>query len=95
MSFAFKAKNQVLRQVRSIAAEQVDKAVAEAGGPPKDFDATVHQLRRRCKKLRGLLRMVKPHFKNFAAENAAVRDAADLLGGVRDARVMVETLDAL
>ncbi|MDB5615187.1 MAG: hypothetical protein JWQ22_2840, partial [Devosia sp.] len=48
-----------------------------------------------CKKLRGLLRMVKPHFKNFADENAAARDAADLLGGVRDARVMVETLDAL
>ncbi|MDB5612841.1 MAG: hypothetical protein JWQ22_494, partial [Devosia sp.] len=95
MSFAFKTKNHVLRQVRSIAAEQVDKAIGEVEEQPEDFDATVHQLRRRCKKLRGLLRMVEPHFKNFSDENAAVRDAADLLGGVRDARVMVETLDAL
>ena len=95
MSFAFKTKNHVLRQVRSIAAEQVEKAIAATAEPPQDFDATVHQLRRRCKKLRGMLCMVEPHFKSFADENAAVRDAANWLGGVRDARVMVETLDAL
>jgi CHAD domain-containing protein len=94
MSFAFKTKNSVGHQVRAIAASQVEKALelAKAGD---DFDATVHNLRRRCKRIRGVLRLVQPNFEDFKSENAAVRDAADLLGGARDARVMVETLDGL
>lgn len=94
MSFAFKTTSGVAGQVRAIALEQVQKAL-DATEQAADFDETVHSLRRRCKKLRGLLRMVKPHFKDFSAQNAMVRDAADLLGGARDARVMVQTLDAL
>lgn len=94
MSFAFKTRHAVGQQVRSIAGEQIDKALdgAKSGD---DFDKTVHALRRRCKKIRGLLRLVEPNFEDFKAENSAVRDAADLLGGARDARVMVETLDSL
>jgi CHAD domain-containing protein len=95
MAFAFKARSAVSTQVRSIAAGQVEKALASAKTGEEDFDATVHGLRRRCKKLRGLLRMVEPHLAGFKPANAAIRDAADLLGGARDARVMVETLDAL
>lgn len=94
MSYAFKARTGVGHQVRHIVRSQVDKAIAAAKSPG-DFDATVHALRRRCKKLRGILRLVQPNFDAYATENAAVRDAAGLLGGARDARVMVETLDAL
>lgn len=94
MSFAFEARTGVGHQVRSIAAEQIKKALktAEARG---DFDETVHSLRRRCKKIRGVLRLVQPNFGDYKSENSAVRDAADLLGGARDARVMVDTLDTL
>ncbi|SEP96606.1 CHAD domain-containing protein [Devosia sp. YR412] len=95
MSFAFKTSKRVTQQVREIAAEQVSKALTAVEAGDADFDATVHALRRRCKKLRGLLRLVEPHFEGFTKENAAIRDAADLLGGARDARVMVETLDGL
>ena len=94
MAFAFKTTSGVAGQVRAIAQEQVEKALV-AIEQVADFDATVHSLRRRCKKLRGLLRMVKPHFKDFSEQNSTVRDAAGVLGGARDARVMVETLDAL
>lgn len=94
MRFAFTKTSGVAGQVRAIGLEQVQKALA-ATEQVSDFDETVHSLRRRCKKLRGLLRMTQPHFKDFSAHNAMVRDAADLLGGARDARVMVQTLDAL
>ena len=95
MAYAFKQRSGVARQVRTIAAEQVEKALAAAETGNADFDGTVHALRRRCKKLRGLLRLIQPRFEAFSNENAALRDAADLLGGARDARVMVQTLDGL
>ena len=77
-----------------MATEQTDKAIEE-GRSYVDFDATVHGLRRRCKKLRGLLRLIEPRFKGFEVENHAVREAANGLSGMRDAAVMIETFDAL
>lgn len=94
MRFSFKSRSGVAGQVRKIVRSQVEKALEEVRGG-EDFDRTVHGLRRRCKKLRGLLRLVKPHFEDFAVENRALRDAARLLGGARDARVMIQTLDGL
>lgn len=94
MPFGFTQRSDVDKQVRRIATEQIEKALQECQGYV-DFDETVHGLRRRCKKLRGLLRLIEPRFKGFEAENRAVRDAADGLAGMRDAAVMIETFDAL
>lgn len=94
MPYAFETRSRVGHQVRAIAGQQVEKAL-ELAGSDGGFDKTVHALRRRCKKLRGLLRLVQPNFDDYGRENAALREAADLLGGARDARVMVETLDGL
>lgn len=95
MAFAFERDENVEQGLRRIAIEQIDKALAEASAPLADFDHTVHQLRRRCKNLRGLLRMVRPGFKAFKAEDGAIRTAASRLAQIRDATVMVETFDAL
>lgn len=94
MSFSFSRRNDVKEQVRRIAISQVEAALEECRGEA-DLDKTVHGLRRRCKKLRGLLRLIEPRCKAFAQENRAVRDAAQGLSGTRDAVVMVETFDAL
>lgn len=95
MGFAFTHQRGIARQVRSIAGEQISKALAECEASDGNLDETVHGLRRRCKKMRGLLRLVEPHFSDFAAENRAFRDAADGLAGARDSAVMVETFKAL
>ena len=94
MAFAFEHQGRVATQVRQIAAKQVENALEECRNRD-DFDETVHKLRRRCKKVRGLLRIIKPHFKDFDKENAAFRDAANGLSAVRDAAVMGETFEAL
>jgi hypothetical protein len=94
MPFGFTQRNDVEKQVRKIATAQTDKALEESRFY-SDFDETVHGLRRRCKKLRGLLRLIEPRFKGFEAENRAVRDAADGLAGMRDAAVMIETFEGL
>ncbi|KRA99328.1 hypothetical protein ASD83_02025 [Devosia sp. Root685] len=94
MSFSFRQRRRVAHQVRENAARQVEAALAEsrAGG---DFDKTVHKLRRRCKKIRGLLRLVEPNFRHFEKEDAAFHDAADALSASRDATVILETFDRL
>ena len=77
---------------RAIALSQLDEALAElrdAGGHGR---SVLHEARRRCKKLRGLLRLVRPAFADFAKENAAVRDAAGLLSHLRDAEVLQQTV---
>lgn len=96
MSFAFEPDDgNVERGLRRIAVEQIDKALLEASAPQAEFDATVHQLRRRCKNLRGLLRMVGPELKAFKAEDGAVGSMASRLSQARDAAVMMATFDSL
>jgi CHAD domain-containing protein len=92
MGFSFSRSGKVGSQVRRIAAEQIDAALADCRSGD-DFDKTVHELRRRCKRIRGLLRLVRPKFPGFDRENAAFRNAADALASARDAAVMLETLD--
>ena len=79
--------------VRRIAAERIDAALARAPALP---DAgSVHGLRKETKKLRGLLRLVKPRFKGFARAESALRRSASQLALVRDAEVRIVTFDSL
>lgn len=95
MGFSFKHRRNVEAQVRNIAGEQIDAALVEAKAEDKNVEATVHGLRRRCKKLRGLVRLVGPDLENASRENAAYREAAASLSAARDAVVMVETFEEL
>ena len=95
MAFEFTQRRGIEQQVRDIASEQIDKALEASGEGGADFAELVHGLRRRCKRLRGLLRLIEPHFKHTRRENRAFRDAAAGLSGTRDAVVMVETFAAV
>ncbi|WEK05637.1 MAG: CHAD domain-containing protein [Candidatus Devosia phytovorans] len=95
MAFAFRQQGGIGEQVRKIARKQIERALEECDAQDADFDRTVHGLRRRCKRLRGLVQLIAPHFKKSKAEDKAFRDAAKGLAGTRDATVMVETFAAL
>src|ERR1700761_6944167 len=77
---------------RAIALSQLDEALSDLDKGDSDGRSVVHEARRRCKKLRGLLRLVRPALPDFATENAAVRDAAALLSHLRDAEVLQHTV---
>jgi CHAD domain-containing protein len=81
--------------LRRIADEQIGRALAEIADDELPFGEKVHQVRKRCKKLRGLLRLVRKSFDGYADENAALRDAARHLSPVRDADTLIETYDDL
>jgi len=95
MSYRFEPDEPIADGLRRIAAEQIDRALSELDDPNLPKDETVHQVRKRCKKLRGIIRLVRPGFGGYRDANARFRDAARALSGVRDARVLLETYDHL
>ncbi len=95
MSYKIKRRDPSLTEtLRRVARDQIDSAIAVARSNRPD-EERVHEARRRCKKLRGLLRLVRPGFSGFARENAAIRDAADRLSGSRDLAVLRATVEDL
>lgn len=96
MSYSIRKSDPSLTDaVRRIARSQIETAIAEIDDPLLDQVTTVHQLRKRCKKLRGLLRLVRPGLATYAEENAAFRDLGRSLADLRDAGAVLETLTAL
>lgn len=81
--------------LRRIATEQIDKAIGSTRSAGEDRAGAIHDVRKRCKKLRGLIRLVRPAFDDYKAENAFFRDTSRILGGLRDARVMLGTYDLI
>lgn len=77
-----------------IAREEAELALAAVRGDG-DLGPRVHEMRKVVKKLRGLLRLVRPVFPKAAEENAALRDAGRGLSDLRDAGVQLSTVERL
>ncbi|MGD9811138.1 MAG: CHAD domain-containing protein [Sphingobium sp.] len=95
MAYRFRRKDRSVEDaIRRIAREQIRGAIAAIDGPA-DPDRVIHEVRKCCKRLRGLFRLVRPAFPAYAEENAAIRDMASLIGGLRDRKVMHDLLGKL
>jgi len=81
--------------VRRIAAEELAAALAELDKSALPEALLVHGLRKHVKKIRGLIRLVRPNFPGYDLENAALRDAARGISGLRDAEVLRATLERI
>ncbi|NDU99524.1 CHAD domain-containing protein [Pseudoroseicyclus tamaricis] len=77
--------------LRRVADEQIGKALASLQSEEMPREAAVHDVRKRLKKLRGLVRLVRPAFPDYAAENVAFRDAARVLAPLRDSAAVLES----
>lgn len=95
MSFAFRpTDSSVQAGLRRIARAELAGALMRLDGGLPDA-AAVHGLRKHTKKLRGLIRLVRPVFPGFAGVNAVLRDGAARLAPLRDAEVRLATMQAL
>jgi CHAD domain-containing protein len=86
------------RALRRVAREQLETAVDQLSGRTDDPPAqAVHDARKRMKKTRAVLRLARPGLGDdlYRDENRRMRDAGRRLSGVRDAEVLVATLDDL
>lgn len=97
MAYRFRRDETVLDGIQRIACGELDAALeAAACDDPEKMPVAVHQLRKRCKKLRGLIRLVRSGFEEtYAIENSSFRDIARLVSGARDVQTMLDTYDAL
>jgi CHAD domain-containing protein len=97
MPYRIKRAEAIPKAVRRIAMEQIERARNELRGEDLEAAEAVHQARKRFKKLRALLRLVRPAMKSkrYKAENRLFRDLGRRLAVARDNQVLLETLDAL
>ncbi len=80
--------------LRRIAREEAEGALSQVRAAG-DLAPRVHEMRKTVKKLRGLLRLVRPVFAEAGTENAVLRDAGRGLSDLRDAAVQLATVTRL
>jgi CHAD domain-containing protein len=98
MSFKLKQGERIDQGVRRIVCKRIESALAAMRGKTRNLgDASVHDARKRFKEIRGALRLVRDELgeKQFRRENETFRDAGRPLSALRDAKVLVDTLDGL
>jgi CHAD domain-containing protein len=84
--------------LRRMTLEQADVVIEQLGEAERgDLQAGVHEARKAIKRLRTIVRLLEGTLgaRPCAREQQALRSAAALLAGARDAEVMSQTLDAL
>lgn len=97
MAYSFTPGEPVGDGVQRIAHCEIEKLVADLEHPAaRGPEESVHDARRRCKKLRALARLVRPTLGDlYGPSNRSFRDAARELSAARNAHVAVATLDEL
>lgn len=96
MTYRFELRDASLTEaLRRIAREELAPIASHLG--QRDLaPGTVHDIRKRVKKTRALLRLVRQGMRDVqAGENVILRDAARALAGQRDGAVRLATFDRL
>ncbi len=96
MAFRFKLGESFEEGFRRIALEQIDRASGQLN-QPGDQAIAVHETRKSLKRLRSLLRLMRPAIGKdaFRNENGQLRDIGLSLSGARDRHVLLETVTKL
>jgi hypothetical protein len=81
--------------VRRAARNEFDSAIAEVAETGFEVHSTVRNVRRRLKRVRAILRLIRPVFAGYAEENAQLRDTGAEFSALRDAMALVEAVDLL
>jgi CHAD domain-containing protein len=104
MAFELKAKESVSDGIRRNARHQLEKALDHLGTKKKphrrgalEHEDDAREVRKCFKKMRGALRLVREDLGEevYHEENFCFRDAGRLLREIRDAKVLVETVERL
>ncbi|MDY7105400.1 MAG: CHAD domain-containing protein [Actinomycetota bacterium] len=97
VAYTFRRDEPVDHAVRRIAHDQVERALTDLRDPERiGVEEAVHDCRKRCKKLRGLVRLARPALgKDYARANRGLRDAARELSDLRDDQALLATFETL
>ncbi|MGD8745141.1 MAG: CHAD domain-containing protein [Gammaproteobacteria bacterium] len=95
MAYSLNFEEPVTDGVIRIAREQIRAAIDVIDDSSADPDEAIHDVRRHCKLLRALVRLVRPSFPGYRAENVWFRDIGRSLSLTRDAKATIEAMDSL
>ncbi len=97
MPYRLKASESVPENLRRIVIEELDSAADQLNGNySKNRDEAIHEARKSVKKIRGVLRLARPHLgATYRRENRRLRDLGRKLSELRDAAAIIETFDAV
>jgi CHAD domain-containing protein len=98
MSYTLDLQSEFPDAVRATAREELEGGAAVLTEQRADDPVgAVHEARKHVKKSRSLLRLARPGLdrRTYRHENRTLRDAARTVSDVRDADVLVETVEAL
>jgi CHAD domain-containing protein len=100
VAYVFDPATRLSGDVRRVARSRLDDAIETLDhlgeGDGSGTEEAVHDVRKRCKEVRALARLVRvPIGDEFDRFNVIVRDAADVLAPIRDAQAVLATLDDL
>ncbi|MCC5809145.1 MAG: CHAD domain-containing protein [Ectothiorhodospiraceae bacterium] len=97
MAFQLKQREAVTTELLRLADRQLRLAERQLQMLEPDREKAVHQARRRCKRVRAVLRLLRKSLgeQRYRDINGQVRDAAGNLSGARDADVLLATARTL
>ncbi|AKD54874.1 CHAD domain-containing protein [Spirosoma radiotolerans] len=97
MGYIFKPQESIAENMNRILAEEVTGALVALEKPGEITGEGIHSVRKRIKKIRALFRLVRSELKEkeFKRTNAFYRSLGQQLSSLRDATVMIKTLDKL
>lgn len=96
MSYHLHPQETLSEGVRRIAREQLDQVVADIRNDQRDAYQTTHEIRKCCKKMRGLVRFVRSEDKDlYKKENKFFHNISRQFSELRDADVMTDSYDLL
>lgn len=96
MGFQIRKREPVDVAIKRIVLEEIRGSISDVVLRQPNAHEAVHDFRKRCKKVRGALRLIRPHLgERFRVENDFFRDLSRELSFVRDAQALIEALDRL
>lgn len=97
MSYSLNPAEPLDISIRAIGADQIDKALVSLDRLKEEPDEAIHDIRKRLKKLRALIRLCRKEVgeEYYQERNASFRDAGRKLSNLRDLSVMQSSLQDL
>lgn len=97
MTAQLRQQEKATKGIRRIVRKQIRKTLESLGDDHRISDEMVHGARKSLKKIRAALRLLREQLgsRAYHDENACFRDAARPLTELRDAQVLIDTLDKL
>lgn len=97
MGYVFSRQESIAANINRILSEQVNAAIESLENSGELKEETIHEVRKRIKKIRALFRLVRTELDEevFRRENRYYRRIGHQLSHVRDATVMIQTVEKL